>query len=402
MPDFITQNPVLDGMARADQRRQSTALGDLNIDMNQLRLDEARRTRDSEVAVDEALRSFIGGKGAAAQPGAAQAPVGQVAPAQEAPQPTAGQGAVGALAPAPNRPGAVADPRQPATALRDLGGLPDRLAAVPGAGGAVLSLVQSQNQSIQAAQDAERNAAQAQQAAALNQRQALQSKVFEQFFDSLKGNDVGVMKFYAGQLGLDVPPEVLTQGVLRQRLAQAGEYKKLYGNDVASFGKFLQDAFQNESNDTPDYQGAFGRTPPTNSSQSAAGATSNPEIVKAQWLMQNLNLGAREAFQLAQNNPVTVRATVWTTAYRGAINSGLDQSEAVAEANAVTDTFIKNFGTMQLPGGPAAAPEAGAGTQEVPLDASGQVDEGQLTPNQIYTTPRGPMIWTGTEWLAAN
>jgi hypothetical protein len=202
----------------------------------------------------------------------------------------------------------------------------------------------------------------------------------------------------------------LTQGVLRQRLAQAGEYKALYGNDVQSFGKFLADAFENERNDTPDYQGAFGRNPPTNSSQSAA-STSNPEIVKAQWLMQQLNLGPREAYQLAQNNPVTVRATVWTTAYRGAINSGLAQDEAVQEANSVTDAFIKNFGTMQLPGGPAdslgsqahaAQPGAGVGPQEVPRGAGGQVDESQLVPSQIYMTPQGPMVWTGTGWLAGN
>jgi hypothetical protein len=248
------------------------------------------RAADTEAGVDTAIRDWLGGRDALGAP---------ASPAAAAPAPTPPVAA--APAPLPSQPGAVpalpqpsafravtgAPPAAPAAAPSMLPQAPDyssltaRLARVPGAGRLALQVKQNQD------------------TLATN----LRSKSLDQAFAALKSGNVPAFQFWSGQAGVSWPDEVLADERGRAELARAGEWKKLYGNDLTGFGRFFQEAMRGASaTGAPDWRRAFAMHPPQRpvSAAEISAGLGSPAMRDARILAKAKGIPLDQAYSLVQ------------------------------------------------------------------------------------------------------
>ena len=345
--NFSGDNPAT-GAFNAERQRQNVQRGaDTQDALRQLQIQELGRTRDTEIGIDKAIRDFIRAKDAGQQPQAAAPPgvLRQVTPRSGAAA-GAGPGPQGAVPGAQVAPGAAQGapaPTQPSlTAATPFGGLQRGLAEVPGGGAAALGLAQ-QDQTAAAAQIA---------------------KVMDQAFAALKeGTDPNRMRFLFELSGINnVPEEVFRDAGLRQQMARADEFRALFGNDFASFGRFLADAWKNDNpRGEPDYEGAFQRNQPTNQSQSSV-----------------------------RSQDTIMARVVWKTIYDAQIGQGASPEEAKVAADAAMPGVVSGAGAPAPGAAPGAPGGAQAPTPGVPLASVTPL--GPPTPEQeALLAPRAPL-----------
>ncbi len=409
--DFIDKNPVTAGFnAERQQQRVQQGSDDLSAIRN-LQIEELGRTRDTQQAVDKLLRDIVREKSPTDSVGPPTGP-GTTMPVTGAPAL-----ALATQSPAPG--GGVAPGASPPSGTPQTGfsSLQDQFiqgsADIPGAGQAGFDMAKSQNDTAM----------------------AKAVKALEQYFEVLKtGDDPNTIRTMGLFAGIEVTDDILQNAQKRQQLAIAGQYLKFYGSDLASFGKFLADADQNGNPQTgPDYQGAFARNPPTNQAQgtqSTRGSQSaylrfQSSIFKTVSEMfadspeQAAEVTARLAAELAPQFGVEVPSEAPLGARlperrpEGLSDPRASGGPTVGPAGDKIPGPVQSSSPDRFPGDgrrpfpetaglPGVDPTSGTGPIDPPKDATGQVIESELIPGQTYNTPRGPMIWSGTEWQPAG
>jgi hypothetical protein len=363
MVAFLSENPALSGMQQAyDMQAQQQ-----QSEMARLEYDEAVRTRDSNEAVDTALRNWIQRSyPAGSAPGVAQTgPQGAslagqqpnvttaAAPGSAAgpgPAATAGQGnapgfdammqqvaprmpqsgvqqvqPIGRAGPAPemrNLPGVMGGPQLQAMPAQQGGAslsgqqpmepprlnrvdLARDLANTPGTGASAIALIEQQE-----AIDAEADKA--------------KDHAVENFFKSLDAGDVNSAQYWAQKSGMDLPPDALADAELVKHLGVVGKWKQLYGADLTGFGKFTQQYFNAmESGQKVNPYSFFAANPP--SSRGAARASTKQADFN---FLVEQGLSKSEAMQ-----------RVWS----GGAASGMKWSDALKIAQDVVTTKIEGL-----------------------------------------------------------
>jgi hypothetical protein len=295
---LISVNPALQGAQDAAQLQRSQLAGDLAL----MQIEELKRTRDTEHAVDAALRDYILNNGSLSQApsgdvrtaSGSPSPAGQQQPASLAnvsvpatsprapgPQATMGrgdatgfQGMLASILPPqgdgthtghPNYQPIPGTMNAPQAAMQNLPGdmtvpqpkmvplqnppMPGMITTPPAARTMGLDRQRLARRLAQvegggaAAYELLREQEDLDTADA-NQARADHDKAVANFFASIDKGDVYSARYWADAAGMDISDEVYSDAEAMRVLSVAGKYKSFYGSDVEGFGRFLDDAFK--------------------------------------------------------------------------------------------------------------------------------------------------------------